>query len=141
MGTWTASIPSCSDLTSKHYVPSSPLSHLEPARGHKDTHYDTANRPQSPVWNRNKCPINSDLSIGLDVDPTECNLSDEAALEASRPETGSAPSAKKASLKALLEKIRRENGTDQVDLLTLCFGEPGVDLHVHIQGDFTVALP
>ncbi|KNG91393.1 hypothetical protein ANOM_000516 [Aspergillus nomiae NRRL 13137] len=91
MGTWTASIPSRSDLTSKHYVPSSPLSHLEPARGHEDTHYDTANRPQSPVWNPLRCPINSDLSIGLDVDPTECNLSDEAALEASRPETGSAP--------------------------------------------------
>ncbi|OGM43309.1 hypothetical protein ABOM_008689 [Aspergillus bombycis] len=140
MRTWTANISSCSDPKSKHYIPSSPPSHLEPARSHEGMHYDTANGPQSPAWNRNERPINSDQSIGLGVHPTECKLSHEAALEASGPEAGPAPSAEKASLKALLEKIRQENGTDQVDLLTLSFGEPGVDLNVHIQGDFTVTL-
>ncbi|KAE8341329.1 hypothetical protein BDV24DRAFT_174741 [Aspergillus arachidicola] len=138
--TWTANLSSCLDRSSKHYVPSSPPNHLEPAHNHGDVHYDTANRPQSPVWNPSERQINSDHSVRLDTGPTQLRVSDEVAVEVNGSETESAPSAEKITLKALLEKIRQEKGTDQVDILSVCFGEPGVDLNVHIQGDFTVTL-
>ncbi|KAK6811726.1 hypothetical protein P875_00116978 [Aspergillus parasiticus SU-1] len=138
--TWTANLSSCLDRSSKHYFPSSPPNHLEPAHHHGDVHYDTANRPQSPVWNPNERQISSDHSVRLDTDPTQLQLSDEVAVEVNGSETESAPSAEKITLKALLEKIRQEKGTDQVDILSVCFGEPGIDLNVHIQGDFTVTL-
>ncbi|KAB8273873.1 hypothetical protein BDV30DRAFT_99185 [Aspergillus minisclerotigenes] len=140
IGAWTANLSSCLVRSSKHYVPSSPPNHLEPAHSHGDVHYDTTDRPQSPVWNPNERQINSDQSVRLDTGPTEVQVSDEAAVEVNGSETESAPCAEKITLKALLEKIRQEKGTDQVDILSVCFGEPGVDLNVHIQGDFTVTL-
>ncbi|KAE8360310.1 hypothetical protein BDV27DRAFT_167920 [Aspergillus caelatus] len=142
MGTWTANISSRSDTNNKHHVPSSPPSHLEPIHSYGDVHYNTASRPQSPVWNRNERQISlsSDQSVALDADPTEGPVSCEANIQLDGPEAESAPCAEKITLKALLEKIRQEKGTEQVDLLSVCFGEPGVDLNVHIQGDFTVTL-
>ncbi|KAE8141740.1 hypothetical protein BDV38DRAFT_279087 [Aspergillus pseudotamarii] len=121
-------------------VPSSPPSHLKTTHSHGAVHYDTASRPQSPVWNRNERQISSDQSVGLGAAPTEGPVSDEATVQVDGPAAKSAPCAEKLTLRALLEKIRREKGTEQVDLLSVYFGEPGIDLNVHIQGDFTVTL-
>ncbi|KAE8167357.1 hypothetical protein BDV40DRAFT_295467 [Aspergillus tamarii] len=138
--TWTATISSRSDTKNKHYVPSSPLSHLESTPSYGAVRYDRTSKPQSPVWNHNERQISSNQSVQLDAHPTASPVSDEATIQVDGPEPESATCAEKITLKALLERIRQEKGTEQVDLLSVCFGEPGVDLNVHIQGDFTITL-
>ncbi|KAE8373994.1 hypothetical protein BDV26DRAFT_296400 [Aspergillus bertholletiae] len=135
IGAWWANM---SSRSGKQSIPDASPSHrsdLEFQQSCGDGHYDTPNRPRSPTANRNGQQINSGQSVGLETGPTEgkMKVSDKVAVNLGEP-------VDQISLEALLEKIRQANGTDQVELLRVCFGEPGVDLNVHIQGDFTVTL-
>jgi hypothetical protein len=82
---------------------------------------------------------NSDQRIPLKAELHNDNMSEESP-EDDELDMESIFSTEEASLKALLERFRQEKGTEQVDLLRVCFGERGVDLNVHIQGDITLSL-
>jgi hypothetical protein len=75
----------------------------------------------------------------LDVQPNTSDVP-KAAVESAGSESEFVSCTDEVSLKAFLERIRQERGTEPLELFTVCFGERGVDLNVHIKGELVLSL-
>ncbi|KAB8071321.1 hypothetical protein BDV29DRAFT_179502 [Aspergillus leporis] len=136
---WMANISARLHTENKQLCPPSPPSDSVPTRPRGDTSHHEATSPVAEIWQSSQQRSKCVLRTPLDVQPNTSDVP-KAAVESAGSESEFVSCTDEVSLKAFLERIRQERGTEPLELFTVCFGERGVDLNVHIKGELVLSL-